>query len=186
MWLGVGEQQLQPFSTDPDSVGVTPTPTQVSESISAAGSEARLSANWPTEVLQYRKIIIAAATSQGLDPELMAALIYEESWFPPTWERGYELCPDGPCSSSCTSVAGALGPAQVMPFHFTLGENGRDPRTNITRAAEKLREYTGMMGSPRGGLAAYQCGPYTPNWTNPNVCWQYADDVLSTLARHTQ
>ena len=174
-----------------EAVAATPeptaVPTQVSEPTPAAGSEAiQLSSKWPSEVLRYAEIIARAARSQGLEPELMAALIYKESWFPSTWTRGYELCPDGPCSSSCTSVAGAIGPAQVMPYHFRSGVDGRDPRTNITRAAEKLREYTDAMGSTRGGLAAYQCGPSTPNWTDPNACWQYADDVLVALERHNQ
>jgi hypothetical protein len=178
------------FAASPEADVATPTPsatpTQVSEPTPAAGSEAILSSKWPSEVLQYDKIISDAMSSQDLDPELMAALIYRESWFPTTWAKGYERCPDGPCSSSCTSVAGALGPAQVMPYHFREGENGRDPKTNITRAAEILREDIDKMGSELGGLAAYQCGPSEGDWKKPDACWKYAASVLTALASHTQ
>jgi len=156
---------------------VIPTATQVPESNSAAGSGA-ISVGWPSDILKLADIIVSESSESGLDPDLMAAVIFVESWFNPENTVGYERCPDGPSTSSCTSRVGAIGPAQVMPFHFKEGEDARNVRTNIGRGAELLSEYTATMGSVRGGLAAYYCGPNTTKWVDPSECWRYADKVL--------
>jgi len=115
----------------------------------------------------------------------MAAVVFVESWFNPENPAGYIRCPDGPCTASCTSSAGAIGPAQVMPFHFKEGENARDLGVNIGKGAEILNSYIGQMGSIRGGFAAYYCGPNTTRWVNPDECWRYANKVLSVLVEKT-
>lgn len=153
--------------------------SEVSESTSAAGSEAigRLSGNWPEEIRRVEDLIITSAEKYGLYPELYASLIYLESWYP-------GRCPDGPVTGSCTSSAGAIGPAQVMPYHFGEGENGRDPATNIAKGAEILRRYTDAMGTQEGGLAAYYCGPNQQYWINPVECWQYVDQVMLVFEKY--
>lgn len=152
-----------------------------------------LSPHWPPEILALGEIVVDAATRFGHDPELFAALVKTESWFSPErcprgrpdlWGERYskcktawELCPEGPSTSSCTSVAGAIGPAQVMPYHFYPGENGRDLSTNVFRGAEILRDYTNKKGGNiRMGLAAYYCGPNKT--TYPAHCWSYVEKVM--------
>jgi len=157
---------------------------QVSESNSAAGSAA-ISASWPPDILKLADIIVLESSESGVDPDLMAAVIFVESWFNPENPVGYERCPDGPSTSSCTSRSGAIGPAQVMPFHFKPGEDARNVRTNIGRGAEILSSYTAVMGSVRGGLAAYYCGPNTVGWVDPSECWRYADKVLEVYVEKT-
>lgn len=156
-----------------------------------------LSSRWPPEILALGEIIVEAATNFGHDPDLFAALVKTESWFSPErcpqgrpdlWgepgtkrysecQTAWKLCPEGPSSSSCKSVAGAIGPAQVMPYHFSPWENGRDLETNIHRGAEILRDYTDRKGGNiRTGLAAYYCGPNKA--TYPAHCWSYVEKVM--------
>ena len=152
---------------------------EVSEPTPAAGSEAvkSLSGNWPQEIRRVENLIITSAEENGLRPELYASLIYHESWYP-------GRCPDGPVTGSCTSSAGAIGPAQVMQYHFGEGEDGRDPAINIAKGAEILRIYTDAMGSQDGGLAAYYCGPNQRFWVNSAECWQYIDQVMQVFREH--
>lgn len=134
---------------------------------------------WPRSVLKYKSIIISAAGSYNVEPKLMTAVIYIESWFPKDWADGWILCPDGPNEPSCTSGAGAIGIAQVMPINFKDGEDGRDPTINISRGTELLREYMNDFGGDvRSGLAAYNCGPNRLITESPAICWKYAKDVL--------
>ncbi|MEA2020516.1 MAG: lytic transglycosylase domain-containing protein [Patescibacteria group bacterium] len=156
-----------------------------------------LSRVWPQEILALEGLVVEAANMFGHDPNLVAALIKTESWFsqkrcpknrPDLWgepgtrrynecKTAWQLCPEGPATSSCTSVAGAKGPAQVMPYHFFPGEDGRDLSTNIYRGAEILRDYTDRKGGNiRTGLAAYYCGPNKT--TYPAHCWSYVEKVM--------
>jgi len=145
-----------------------------------------ISPRWPPEVRRWEELIAEAAESQGLDPDLFASLIKKESWFPvDTWPQGFERCPEGPVTPSCTSVSGALGIAQVMPFHFSPGEDGRDPRTNLFRGGEILAEYIALKGGDlRAGLAAYHGGPYRETYRQ--IDWEYADLILTWYREATQ
>ena len=157
----------------------------------------RLSPQWPEEILALEPFIVGAARAYGHEPDLLAALIRKESWFsvercpkgrPDLWGNPgssrhkqcavvWEVCPDGPCSASCTSRSGAIGPMQVMPEHFRSGENGRNLAVNINRGAQILRNYIDRKGGDlRTGLAAYYCGPNLEEY--PQRCWAYADKVL--------
>ena len=137
----------------------------------------RLSHYWPGDILALEGIIAVAADRNNLEPNLVAALVKKESWFDPAkFPQGLNRCPEGPCSGSCTSSEGALGPAQVMPYHFSSIEDGRDAVTNIRRGAEILRGYIDKKGGIRKGLAAYYCGPN--NETYWQECWAYADSIL--------
>ena len=172
-----------PFSGEPEPV------EEESGRVLAEASEeppSKLSPRWPTEVRQWEELITASAQNHGLDPDLYAALIKKESWFPvDTWPQGFERCPAGPVTPSCTSVSGALGIAQVMPFHFTPDENGRDPQTNIFRGAEIFAEYLAIKGGDiRTGLAAYHGGPYRDPLRQ--IDWAYADLILEWYQEATQ
>lgn len=163
---GVGGSHRPPFTLAPEELAVEETGSVKTE------LGFHLSLTFPAEVRQWEELIVEAAQESGLDPNLYAALIKKESW---TFDR--ELCPDGPVTPSCTSRSGALGIAQVMPFHFSEDEEGRDPRTNIFRGAEILSEYLARKnGDVRMGLAAYNCGPNRS--TYDSGCWAYADQIL--------
>jgi soluble lytic murein transglycosylase-like protein len=141
-----------------------------------------LSNKWPSSILQWSDLIGKYASSNDLDPNLVAGVAYQESWFPvDTYPAGYSRCPDGPNTSSCTSSAGAIGIMQVMPFHASGGEDLRDPETNISKGCGILRSYIGQMGSIRGGLAAYNAGP---GGADQGGGWGYADGVLKAVSDH--
>lgn len=127
---------------------------------------------WPRGVLQYKPIVLSAVKVYRIvEPKLFLAVIYIEGNLP-------ERCPDGPWTRSCTSRDGAIGPAQVMPFWFPEGVDGRDPAINIPKGMEILQEYISSVGGDkRKGLAYYNCGPGGFE-TDPTLCWKYADDVL--------
>ncbi|MDP1710660.1 MAG: transglycosylase SLT domain-containing protein [candidate division WWE3 bacterium] len=167
---------MGPFIRQPESVA---TDTNV---VLAQEVQTQLSASLPTEVLRWKELIVGAAREYGLDPNLFAALIQKESWFPiGTWPQGFDRCPNGPVTPSCTSTSGALGMAQVMPFHFAYNEDGRDPQTNLFRGAEILARYIEVKGGDlRLGLAAYNCGP---NREPTSGCLAYADQILEWYAQ---
>lgn len=171
----VSNHGMGPFIRQPESVA---TDTNV---VLAQEVQTQLSPSLPPEVLRWKELIVEAAQENGLDPNLYAALIKKESWFPSTWPPGFERCPDGPVTPSCTSRSGALGIAQVMPFHFGPEEDGRDPRTNIFRGAEILARYIETKGGDvKLGLAAYNCGP---NRKPTPGCLAYADQILEWYAQ---
>lgn len=85
-----------------------------------------------------------AATAQGLEPELLGALVYTESKF----------CPDA------VSPEGALGLGQLMPETAReLGVDPFDPAQNLAGAARYLRLQLDAFGSLELALAAYNAGP---------------------------
>ena len=139
--------------------------------------EYSISPNWPVEILAIHERIFEHATNNGLDSDLVAAIIWKESWFSTEyWPQGFERCPAGPVTVSCTSVSGAIGVMQVMPFHFTEEEDPRDLETNISRGTRLFTDHASRMGSARSGLAAYNCGRYS---SFPAECWEYADLILA-------
>jgi murein DD-endopeptidase MepM/ murein hydrolase activator NlpD len=56
---------------------------------------------------------------------------------------------------NATSPAGAMGLMQIMPFHFSGGEDPYDPYTNIKRGAEILAKNLSSYGSWDKAAAAY-------------------------------
>ena len=142
--------------------------------------ECRVSEKFPDGILQWCKFITKAAKRNGVDPDLVAALIYQESNYP-------DRCPDGPFTPSCTSKDGAVGMMQVMPgdgIALTIPcPNGpcfagrpstkalRDSKFNIDYGtnflAAKIAKYGGDV---REALKSY--GPR-------DYGYDYADKVLS-------
>lgn len=82
-----------------------------------AESAAGLSPVFTAEVQHWAPQIAAWAQAFGLDPNLVATVMQIESCGAP----------------GVVSSAGAQGLFQVMPFHFTEGENMQDPDTNAGR-----------------------------------------------------
>lgn len=143
-----------------------------------------LSDYWPPAIRRMADIITEAAKVAHLDCDLIAAVIKKETWFNPNlYPQGLKACPDGPCSGSCTSYRGALGPMQVMPYHFGEGERGRDLRTNIETGSDILKDYIDRKGGVREGLAAYYCGPNRSHYSTD--CWVYADSILEWYEEST-
>ena len=60
---------------------------------------------------------------------------------------------------AAVSKAGAKGLFQVMPFHFTSGENAQDPETNAKRGLAYLKKSLDLAhGDVRMALASYNGG----------------------------
>ena len=144
-------------------------------------AEVLLKGNWPVEIRVIETEITKASLQYGLNRQIYASVIKKESWFPISWADGWIRCPDGPVTMSCTSSSGAIGVAQVIPFHFSSDEDGRDLWTNVSRGAEILAGNIQTTGSVRTGLAAYVCGP---NDYDHQECWDYADEVLEIFKLH--
>ncbi len=84
------------------------------------------------------------AQDHDLDPNLLATVMQIESCGHPT----------------ISSVAGAQGLFQVMPFHFASNENQTDPETNALRGAAFLNDCLGWAnGDPGRAMACYNGGP---------------------------
>jgi soluble lytic murein transglycosylase-like protein len=94
------------------------------------------------------------AAQYNLDPNLLATVMQIES------------CGDDRVSSS----AGAQGLFQVMPFHFSPGENYLDPDTNAMRGANFLNECLRWANGDSGlAMACYNGGPSVVN--RPFASW---------------
>jgi soluble lytic murein transglycosylase-like protein len=95
------------------------------------------------EVQHWGKDIVRWANAAGVDPNLAATVMQIES------------CGD----PRATSRSGATSLFQVMPFHFTLGENPYDPETNALRGMNYLsRSLQAGGGNARLALAGYNGG----------------------------
>jgi hypothetical protein len=109
-----------------------------------------------SEVQHWEPKIIEWAELHGVDPNAVATIMQIES------------CGD----PQAVSIAGARGLFQVMPFHFSDGEDMLDPDTNATRGLnffnEQLRYTSGdiflSFAGYNGGYAA--SGGAYENWAN--------------------
>jgi Transglycosylase SLT domain len=85
-----------------------------------------------------------AATTYGLSPALLQALVYQESRY----------CTDA------LSPKGAIGLGQLMPGTASaLGVDPKDPMQNLHGAAAYLRQQWETFGDWNLALAAYNAGP---------------------------
>jgi soluble lytic murein transglycosylase len=143
-----------------------------------AGSkpDAYLRARYP---LEYEHIIRGHAKNHGLDPALLAAVIYVESRFDP----------------NASSGAGAVGLMQLLPgtakgialrtggTQFVVADL-RDPEINIRYGSWYLDHLRRRYGEMRTVLAAYHAGQGTVDrWRSAGVgigypeTREYVDDV---------
>jgi hypothetical protein len=119
-------------------------PAQQQRAAAAATAAARpLSPVFTPEVQHWKDKIEAWSAAYGLDPNLAATVMQIESCGAP----------------KVVSSSGAQGLFQVMPFHFTEGEDMQDPDTNAARGlqylAVGLQKATGDAGL---ALAGYNGG----------------------------
>ena len=99
------------------------------------------------EDLPFGDEIYEAASSQGIDPLLLAAVVQAESNFSP----------------NVVSPVGAIGLTQVMPSTAAAysPEELAQPRTNLTLGARYLKEQLERFGGNLElAIAAYNAGPY--------------------------
>ena len=93
----------------------------------------------------YARLITYAATNYGIEPELLAAIVEQESAFNPVAQ----------------SPAGAMGLAQLMPG--TAADFGVtdpfDPEQSLSGGAEYLAMMIGRYDSLALAIAAYNAGP---------------------------
>ena len=137
--------------------------------------ECLVSDRFPENILQWCSDITTYATKHGLPPDLIAAVIWQESGGDPV----------------AYSKSGAVGLMQVMPsdglaaaFNCINGpcfsdrptsEELKDPEFNISYGTKLLGSLVNRTGSLREGLKSY--GPM-------NMGYYYADKVLGILSQY--
>jgi soluble lytic murein transglycosylase-like protein len=93
---------------------------------------------------EYAGWILDSASRHGLQPELLAGVVYVESRF----------------RRNARSARGAIGPAQVMPLWSDVCAGDlRRPADNIDCGARVLAHYLAACGDIDCALAAYNVGP---------------------------
>lgn len=98
----------------------------------------------PPQGQRWAGDIEAAASRQGLDPRLLASLVWAESSF----------------NSTAVSSAGAIGLTQLMPATAAgLNVDPWDPQQNLMGGARFLGGQLDRFGSVELALAAYNAGP---------------------------
>jgi soluble lytic murein transglycosylase-like protein len=143
-----------------------------------AGADCQVSNRYPTGVRQWCKLITKQAEKTDLHPDLVAALIWQESGG----------------NSQAYSHSGAVGLMQVMPRDGLAAEfmcNGspcfsnrptirqlKDPSYNVKYGTEMLKS---LLEQNAGNLreALRQYGPM-------DVGYSYADRVLSLFHQYSQ
>ena len=151
-----------------------PTPTPVPTAIPSPTpllSEG-LASSWSDSILQWSAEIIQVSDKYGLDPNLLAAIIEQESGGDPTG----------------VSYAGAVGLMGIMPYNDVAGLNERpsaqvlaDPVTNIEWGAQILHGYLmDLEGDLYWTLAVYNGGWIYAETATPRA---YAEVVLDRYAR---
>lgn len=123
-----------------------------------------ISAVFSPEIQHWAPQILAWSAQFGLDPDITATIMQIES------------CGD----PNAVSGAGAQGLFQVMPFHFTAGEDMQNPDTNAFRGLKfyaTMLQHTGgdvvlSFAGYNGGYAASD-NPYNawPNETQRYFYW---------------
>lgn len=97
----------------------------------------------PGAVAAWGELIDRAARDYSLDPDLIRAVMAQESGGNPL----------------AVSPAGALGLMQVTPDKFNPDENPFDPWTNIRAGASYLKRQLDRFKKVELALAAYNAGP---------------------------
>jgi soluble lytic murein transglycosylase-like protein len=120
--------------------------------------------------------VLAAARKEGMDPWLLAAVVYVESRF----------------DHSSTSGAGATGLGQLMPQTArTARVDPHDPWENLLGTARTLRGYYRAFGDWNLALAAYNAGenavrrfggipPYAETQWYVNAVWAVYHKIRPT------
>lgn len=130
-WVAGGPTQLEHSGSSVDRVATAGAP--ISHSVQSAGPA------------QWRGHVARLAAKYDLSPQLIEALVWQES----RWHPG------------AVSPAGARGLAQLMPATAReLGVNPDDPLANLEGGARYLRQQLDTFdGNLEKALAAYNAGP---------------------------
>ncbi len=169
-WLLAKHIEILPAA----DVAYAASPTQISEQ-PAAVYACEVSASYPEGILQWCEVITALAKQAELPPDLIAAVILQESGG----------------DASAYSSSGAVGLMQVMPrdgiaaaFECINGpcfasrptiEELQDPGFNIEYGSQMLAGLIGRLGNLREALKSY--GPM-------DVDYRYADTVLAIFENY--
>ena len=105
------------------------------------------------EVMHWAPDILKWSAEYKLDPNIIATIMQVESCGDPQAQSG----------------AGAMGLFQVMPFHFTAGEDGFDPQTNSHRG---LSYFLGRMEQTGGDVGLSFAG-YNGGHVAAGSSWDY-------------
>ena len=108
------------------------------------GADGTWQAALPERGRPWAGAIETAAGDAGIDPRLLAAVVWAESGFDP----------------NALSRSGAIGLAQLMPGTAAgLGVNPHDPTQNLAGGARYLASMLERFGSVPLAVAAYNAGP---------------------------
>jgi len=145
-------------------------PQEITQNSEATTISRELSPRFPENIQKWKPIIESTAIETGLDPDLIASVMLQESGGDP---KAY-------------SISGAVGLMQVMPkdglaSEFTCGnspcfinrptiEQLLDPTYNIRYGSSYLADLIAKKGSEREALFSY--GPM-------DMGYDYADIVLN-------
>jgi soluble lytic murein transglycosylase-like protein len=139
------------------------------QTLSGADIVGILESDWtaglPERAEAFIPVIEEVAADTGLDPRLLAGLVWAESTFVP----------------DAVSSAGAIGLAQLMPGTAAgLGVDPWDPAANVRGGAAYLSQQIDRFGSVELGLAAYNAGPgrVIEHSGAPSYTHAYIDRVL--------
>ena len=134
--------------------------------------------------LEYEHIIRGHAGNHGLDPALLAAVIYVESRFDP----------------NAKSAAGAIGLMQLLPetargialrtggARFVVADL-RDPEINVRYGSWYLDHLRAKYGDMRLALAAYHAGPASVDyWREQDlgIPFPATREYVDEVERHRQ
>jgi soluble lytic murein transglycosylase-like protein len=136
----LAQADLPLLSNSAAEVANQPAAENVGETASkAVNYQGKISAVFSDEIKYWESDIVRWASEHSLDPNMVATIMQIES------------CGD----PQALSVAGAQGLFQVMPFHFTAGEDMLEPNTNARRGmnyfAERLVQTAGDVGKAFAG-----------------------------------
>jgi hypothetical protein len=157
LFAGLVLPQLIQVSASPAGINEAAAAPPAAAAAGAVGSavnyQGKISAVFSDEVKFWESDIVRWAADFNLDPDMVATVMQIES------------CGD----PQAVSIAGAQGLFQVMPFHFTAGEDMKDPDTNARRGmnylAERLVQTAGEVGH---AFAGYNGGHVAAgsSWSN--------------------
>lgn len=117
--------------------------TAFAETPAQAAPSSQLAPFFAPSVLRWESQILAWAAEHDLDPNLVATVMQIES------------CGD----PGAVSSAGAMGLFQVMPYHFSAGEDSYDPDTNALRGLNYLaRSLEAFDNQAAMAMAGYNGG----------------------------